>query len=279
MISRSAIITSVLLLVCAAAAPVRTHQRVRIPVNIVHEMTSSHVGYDNCDPRTNGEFLVIEHFIHDHDVIVDAGANVGNWSLQVLMNKKSVKLYAFEPYPPTFNQLVYNLRRHPVICFNSALGKQEGVMRFFFYPSYSEMNSLYVNPGFHGEMYQETHVTVETLAHKTVELGIPFINFLKINCEGAEFDIVSGAAPLIESQAIDYIQFEYGGGYQGAKTTLKQVFDLFTHNGYAIFRIYQQGLIYIDEWYPHLENYRYANYLAISAKEFAKMKVPHRIIE
>jgi len=59
------------------------------------------------------------------------------------------------------------------------------------------------------------------------------------------------------------IQFEYGGTYRCAGTTLEMVYQLLTSCNYRMYRITADKLIFIAQWRKALENYRYANYLAI----------------
>ena len=111
-------------------------------------------------------------------------------------------------------------------------------------------------------------VQLETLDHFTSEHQIHQINFLKIDTEGNEMNVLLGAKDLLEKQAIDIIQFEYGGTYLDSKTTLHQVYSYLQSHGYTIYRIASFGLIEIPTWRQALENYAYSNYLAVKKSKF-----------
>lgn len=94
------------------------------------------------------------------------------------------------------------------------------------------------------------------------EYHISTIDFLKIDTEGSELDILKGAQQLLAAHKIKYIQFEYGGTYVDAKTTLKEVFTCLKSNNYLVFRIVPNVLIKINNWRDSLETYNYSNYFA-----------------
>ena len=86
---------------------------------------------------------------------------------------------------------------------------------------------------------------------------------MKIDTEGNELYVLLGAEKLLQKQAIDIIQFEYGGCYLDSKTTLHQVYRYLRSKGYTIYRIASDGLIEIPIWHKKLENFAYSNYLAV----------------
>ena len=94
------------------------------------------------------------------------------------------------------------------------------------------------------------------------------IDYLKIDTEGAELDVLQGATQLLTNSQIDYIQFEYGGTYPDAGITLKAVYEYLTQYNYQIYRISRWQLTKIDTWQDWMENYKYGNFLAVrSGKE------------
>jgi len=227
------------------------------------------IGHHNWDLLTNGELNVINHFIHENDVVFDIGANVGNWSEQALRVAPHSKFYAFEPIPSIFQQLKTNLAPRGVSVHNCALSDYTGVKTLFFYPQNSELSSLHYRPILKDMLQTEpTQIEVPTINLATFcrDNNIDHIDFLKIDTAGAEVEILRSAQSLLAEQKISFIQFEYGGCYKDSKTTLKEAYSLLTSCGYHIFRIIPNGLVEIIEWDEQLENYIYSNYFA-SVKE------------
>jgi len=226
------------------------------------------IGYDNCDMANNGEYAIM-NIIQDGDIVFDIGANKGEWSQHVLNHKTGITLHACEPLQEVYKQLKANLKRYSVICHNFALSNETTQKNFYCYnakTSASELSSLFHRPILDTLLHAKpTIISVETKTLDSLcqEQSVEHIDFLKIDTEGAELNVLKGAANLLKTGAIKIIQFEYGGTYSDAHITLKEVHELLINYGYLIFRIIPLGLVDITEWTSSLENYRYSNYLAV----------------
>lgn len=225
------------------------------------------VGFGNCDFSKNGEKLIIESFIKKNDVVFDAGAHVGGWSRAALQATGSqCCIYAFEPIPNSYKSLqqLENQFNNKVFTFNLGLGKCDARMEMnYFFVRGSDCSTLFSRPVLHDVPVQKINVSITYLDKFTFDHSIKHINFLKIDTEGAELDVLMGAKNLIKNNNIDIIQFEYGGTYPDAHITLLEVYNYLKSNQYLIFRIIPDGLIYIAEWNEELENFQYSNYLAL----------------
>ncbi len=226
------------------------------------------LGFNNCNFLCNGENLVVGSFITENDLVIDAGAHVGGWSKSVLeATNFDCTIYAFEPVPNTYKILEEQNKKqyeNKVFCFNIALGKEEAELDInYFFQRESDCSTLFNRPVLCEIPVKKIKVPVTYLDKFAYDQRITRINFLKIDTEGAEFDILVGAENLIKNNNIDVIQFEYGGTYLDAHITLFQVYNYLKSNNYLIFRIIPQGLIYIPNWNNQLENFTYSNYLAL----------------
>lgn len=103
--------------------------------------------------QQESEFLYHEIFVNkayfngitlnEGNIIVDAGANIGLFSLYCLSRVKNLKVCAFEPIKPIFDVLQRNLssyfkneRKGDLKLFNAALGaRNEGNQMFYYFPS------------------------------------------------------------------------------------------------------------------------------------------------
>jgi hypothetical protein len=88
------------------------------------------------------------------------------------------------------------------------------------------------------------------------------IDFLKIDTEGSELNVLLGARSLLREKRIGILQFEYGGTYTDAHIYLKDVYDLLKGYGYTIYKIVPGGLAEISVWDSRLETFNYSNFLA-----------------
>jgi FkbM family methyltransferase len=84
----------------------------------------------------------------DDAVIIDAGANVGIFSLYMLerLAGRRPTILAFEPIPTTFAALASNIRSRnadaSVRLFNHGLSDTSGVATFYFYPNLAACSSI-----------------------------------------------------------------------------------------------------------------------------------------
>lgn len=125
-------------------------------------------------------------------VVIDAGANVGSHS--VCFSRTAQVVYAFEPFRPTFNNLCANLALNlslNVIPINKALGVYCGEA---FMPDLDMTQKHYSMGTFVGNGTHRVDVcTIDSLALSPV-------HFIKIDTEGAEYDILQGATHTLQRE-------------------------------------------------------------------------------
>lgn len=222
------------------------------------------VGYDNCSMQTNGEELILKEVIEPGMRVFDIGANIGEWTTKVLHAFPTVQVYAFEPIPVIFNTLRHNVSSGNCNFFNIAFSNMQGKHAFKYNVIRPELSGFFERPSSVREIPETIQVVTDTLDNFCKKHAIESIDFLKIDTEGAEVAILQGAVQLLRNHKIQYVQFEYGGTYSDAYTTLQEAYSLLTVCKYDVYRIVGNGLIHISEWRDALENYRYSNYLAIA---------------
>lgn len=135
------------------------------------------------------EYTPTGYKIHKDNIVIDIGANIGGYT--IYSAQKCKKVYAFEPYKPSYKKLLDNIIMNDlnnVIPYNYALGFPKGKKKF--YSNYhSGRNSFYKNPK--PELEFENHtVSVITLNSFIKQNKIKKIDLLKMDCEGAEYEIL-----------------------------------------------------------------------------------------
>lgn len=221
------------------------------------------LGYGDVNMATNGEALMARTLIDPGDTVIDVGAYVGDWSRTVLEQHPDVHLHAFEPSPESFATLEKNLAGTGAIPVRMALSDRAGTMPFHVYPGAMLLDGFYDRRPDHPGAVTIEVPTVRLDAY-CAERGITHVDYVKIDTEGAELLVLRGASGLFEKHAIRLAQFEYGGTYPDAGITLREVFELLSSSDYEIYRILRKGLLHVGAWRAPLENYRYANYLAVA---------------
>ncbi len=142
----------------------------------------------------------ISEHISPNDIIYDLGANAGYFSL-AFSRKTNNKIYAFEPSRPVFNILKTHIKENNVtnvIPMNIAITDQKRELTFTDHAS--KVGNTYISES---KNYNESidAYTIEGNSIDNVclhEKSILPPNVIKIDVEGAEYDVLLGARATIE---------------------------------------------------------------------------------
>ncbi|MCA1615202.1 MAG: FkbM family methyltransferase [Acidobacteria bacterium] len=166
--------------------------------------------------------------LKDGDCVFDVGANVGFFTLFAHRRARNVRVYAFEPAPPLFEALGENVARHGVNArlFNCGVSDRSRTAAFTFYPNSSGMSSFYADEreerealraimqnqlrqGVEGMEQVMRHADellderlkalnyecrLRTLSEVIAEERVGVIDFLKIDVQKSELDVLRGVA-------------------------------------------------------------------------------------
>lgn len=158
-------------------------------------------------------------------VCVDAGCHKGlflEWMMQLAPDGT---FYAFEPLPELYENLTASFPFPQVKLFNLALSNQAGVATF---------NHVISNPGYSGLLKRRYDRPGETDCTISVSTDLldnvideqDHIDFIKIDVEGAELQLLQGAISTIR-RCRPIIVFEHGfGGADCYGTRPEHVYDL-----------------------------------------------------
>ena len=203
--------------------------------------------------------------------VLDIGANVGIWTSGLFPHlsaaqRESIRSYAFEPIPETFERLQKNLAeldgappRPMQIAFSDEIGEAEMVVM----QKLGGTNSLEFDASMASAAEDVVRVRKTILATFCDEEKIDRIHLVKIDTEGHDSFVLKGAIDLFREGRIDVAQFEYNHRWVYSRSFLKDVFDLLEGLPYSIARIRGDRLEVLDEWHPEMERYFEANYAVV----------------
>lgn len=138
------------------------------------------------------------------DTVVDIGGHIGTFSLRA--SPFARRVLAYEPTKDSFELLRRNTNhRGNVTAFNQAVAGKRGTLKMFLGKNPSR-NSLY--PPDYEPNKGEVEVETVTLTDIFDTHQIDRCAYLKVDCEGAEYDILF-AAPIDLLRRIDRIGMEY----------------------------------------------------------------------
>jgi FkbM family methyltransferase len=208
-------------------------------------------------PATTGELNVVDVAARRagprEPVIFDVGANVGAYATGVLERLGGrVQLYCFEPSSEACERLMSSVGRRAKI-FRLALGERDGTVPLYFDSPGSPIGSLFQRHQEHLETHSDDVCQ---------EAGVNRIDLLKLDVEGNELNVLTGARGLLADGAIEMIQFEFGGCNVESRTFLRDFFDLLTP-AYRIHRIVKDGLVSVDRYREEDEIFVTVNYVAV----------------
>ena len=165
-------------------------------------------------------------------VIFDVGANEGqSVSLFKRIQPQSL-IHTFEPDKTAFAHLQEKTKRYSGVVHNAfGLGAQKG--ESVFYANQQSDISSFLEPTqlLWGRVEGKQIVQVDTIDQYLFQNRIPRVNYLKIDTQGFDLEVLKGAAGALRDRKIDIIQMEItiAGIYHNLPrmdAVLKFLFDL-----------------------------------------------------
>lgn len=205
-------------------------------------------------------------------VLLDVGANVGAYTRLLLdgasLLEAEVEVHAFEPARDSFESLRRGLSADRRVILNrKAASNVSGTAPIFSDVSQSPLASLHRRDLVAQGLALPGAETVETIRLEDYlrSRAIVHVDFLKLDVEGHERAAVEGLGSYLSAERMDFVQFEYGGTFLDAGVSLRDMYALFEGVGFAVAKVMRQGLD-VRPYQPWMENFQYANYMAISRK-------------
>lgn len=154
--------------------------------------------------------------------IIDCGANIGLSVLYFKLLYPRAVIHAFEPDPAAYEKLVANTKENgfkDVFTYNAAVWIEEGELVFETDGSWG---------GHIGDEASSAGVTVK--AHKLDGLLDDHVDFLKIDIEGAESDVIMNSKDLI-AKNVEKLFFEWHS-LTGRPQRLGEILAFFEQHGF-----------------------------------------------
>jgi FkbM family methyltransferase len=200
-------------------------------------------------------------------LILDVGANEGQFAEVARSLAPAARIHSFEPHPAAYAKLAERASAIGVTTHHLALGDTDGDVEIFDYvdETGSQHASLYrdVIERVHGRT-AAAGVAVRCAQLDTIagEREFGRIGLLKIDTEGHELAVLRGARGLLEASAIDVIQFEFNEMNVISRVFMRDFFALLP--GYRFFRLLPAGALHLEVYDPRfMEVFAYQNIVCV----------------
>jgi FkbM family methyltransferase len=224
---------------------------------------------------SSGEEYVINTLLNkiqqkNPSVIFDVGANIGDYAKMLRVKFPDAQIHCFEPGPEAFERLTANTAELNIKLHNLAVGSESGTLTL--------VKSSNDDDGAMLTVYKEAISNVFTFAGDPNESivcnmvclddfcnsnNVQVIDFLKIDVEGHELEVLKGAARMISENKIGIIQFEFNEFNIFSKTFFYDYYKILRQ--YKFYRIMPRNKLYpLGEYTSSHEIFRYQNILAIN---------------
>jgi len=174
-------------------------------------------------------------------IIFDVGAHIGKTIKKYQSNFPISKIYAFEPYPPLYNELSNKFKNNSEINISQiGLSNKSGTTTFYL-SKYENLNS-FKKPN-HRAWGFDDHYTIQvettSLEKYCSKNSINYIDILKIDVQGSELDLLEGSEDLLinEKIGIIYIEWQVVPLYENHSLYF-EISDFLKQFGYELFNIY-----------------------------------------
>ena len=151
------------------------------------------------------DYTPLGNEIKEGSVIIDIGAHIGSFSLFAANYNKDVQVYSYEPSKESYAILVNNVKLNNIANirpFNLAVSKIQGEIKFYISEKQTTGHSIAITQG------NYVIVNSTTLQHIFTDNNILSCNLLKLDCEGAEYEILFNTSREILNR-IQNISMEY----------------------------------------------------------------------
>ena len=176
----------------------------------------------------------------DNFTFFDIGANIGIYSLYTAANYPNSKIYSFEPEATNFSSLCLNIHSNNffnILPYQIALSFKEGFENLHVALVESGAGAAAIGKNYsHLQLENRSFlqgIYTTTLDDLVFKHGLETPNFIKIDVDGFELDILKGAHKLLSSPLLIgiIIEFEFSN-----ETQLKDFIEILENNYFNLIK-------------------------------------------
>jgi FkbM family methyltransferase len=172
-------------------------------------------------------------------IVFDVGSNKGDWASILAPNVKDIHLFEPNEILLHYSMVRFDTLKNVHYNQNAVFSKESELDFFYFTNNNNGLSSIYYN-----KFWEDEGLPMKKGKVKSIKLDEYFayyfdgqenIDILKIDVEGADFDVLLGSEWLLSKKKIKFIQIEYSTHYTLAGRSFQDVIDLVTKYGYSLY--------------------------------------------
>lgn len=244
-------------------------KKAQVLIDIIFHFILKLKGYKNFGSfsLTGEEFFLNKIKNYNIDYSLDIGANTGDYSEKIIKIVNS-KVISFEPSKDSFFKLKKLKKKYPkkIFIFNVALSNKSKKLKFYSVGKESQLASFEKNINKFSYVDKKK---IKTSRLKTI-IGDSFIkkikingniDFIKIDTEGHDYEVLLGLKKTIKKYKPKFIQFEMNWHYLFSGHNIFKISSQF--KDYNIYRMlpYKSGITKIDPHHPNNNLFHLSNYI------------------
>lgn len=165
---------------------------------------------------------LISPFLPKNPIIVEAGAHIGQDTIEMAQMWPEAKIYAFEPVPSLFEQLKENTKNFPNIkCVQKALSDKNGFTEMYVSEGNINGSSSIFKPKEHLEIDPTIKFPYKIII-ETIRLedwakseNLDYIDFLWLDLQGAEYTVLNSCENILKNVKAIHLEANLAELYEG----------------------------------------------------------------
>lgn len=160
-----------------------------------------------CHKTYMNDFINVEN----NDIIVDIGFNYGLFSI-LSLHRNPEKILAFEPNLKNVEFFKKNMKIPKINLHNNAVSNIDSTIKFYCtQPSVHSTTKEHISKFYEHKTYEVNCLDINTIIKN---FNLNKIDYLKVDCEGAEFDIFDSITYDYLNNNIKKIAIEYHDSFE-----------------------------------------------------------------
>lgn len=190
--------------------------------------------------------LQLRPYMGENPIVFDVGSNKGFWADILIENVSEMHLFEPNEMLLTYTKVKYDYLRN--VHYNDLAVFSDNQNREFHYltDEHNGLSSVFQIAEWEDLPMKHKQVHCVTLDEYCKTHKIEQIDFLKIDVEGADCDVILGAKNLLKDHKIRFIQIEDSEHYKYSGHTFKEIIDFVFIFGYELFHFNGAGFVRYD---------------------------------